>query len=181
MKLIANRLQQLTVISPLAALLVLAPLAAHAQDDAVKAKLDELQAKIQELDNVAVRTQSHSMIDVEYNFSNLWFAAGNGQWDLAAFYGREAQSHIAWTVRMRPVRNIRGGGTVELKPFQQSIEQGGFTPIQAALEKKDLAAFKTAYQTTLTICHSCHEASGLGYLDPKVPTMPLSPLMLHKQ
>ena len=174
-------LQQLVLRSPLVLALALMPIAASAQDDALKAKLDEMQAKIQELDNVAVRTQSHMMIDVEYNFTNLWFAAGNGQWDLAAFYGRESLSHIGWAVRVRPVRNIRGGGTVDLKPLQQSIEQSGFMPLQAAIEKKDLAAFKTSYQNTLASCHACHVASGLGYLEPKLPTMALSPLMLHKQ
>lgn len=169
------------VHTALAGALLLAPLVSFAQDDALKAKLDEMQAKIQELDNVAVRTQSHMMIDVEYNFANLWFAAANKQWDLAAFYGREAVSHIGWTVRVRPVRNIRGGGTVDLKPYQQSIEDNGFKPIQAAIEKKDLAAFKTAYQQTLPLCHSCHTGSGLGYLEPHVPSQPLSPLMLKKQ
>lgn len=176
---IATRLATASLHAAMCLLLI--PTTVHAQEEAaLKARLDEMAAKIQELDSLAVRTQSHMMIDVEYNFANLWFAANNGQWDLASFYQRETTSHIGWTVRARPVRNLRGGGTLELKPLQQNIEDGGLKPIQQALDAKDLNAFKPAYQKTLTLCHACHQAAGLGYLEPGIPSTPPSPTMLHK-
>jgi hypothetical protein len=149
-----------------------------AQEDA-QAQIDALKEQVEELNNVAVRTQSHIMIDVEYHFANLWFAAHNQQWDLASFYLRESRSHLAWTVRVRPVRNIRGGGTIDLKPFQDSIEQAGFTPIQAALDAKNISQFENLYTQTLSICHACHTAGGLGYLEPRIPEVPPSALMVH--
>lgn len=163
----------------LAAAMAVCPLSLSAQED-VQAQLDALKQQVEDLENTAVRTQSHIMADVEYHFANLWFAAHNQQWDLASFYLRESRSHLRWTVRVRPVRNVRGGGTVDLKPFQDSIEQAGFTPIQAALDAHDIGKFENQYSQTLSICHSCHTASGLGYLEPRIPEAPASALMLHK-
>ena len=152
---------------------------AFSQQESVQAKLDELQKQVDDLNNVAVRTQSHMMVDVEYQFSNLWFAAHSQQWDLAAFYLRETQSHIAWTVRVRPVRNIRGGGSIDIRPFQQSIEQAGLNPLMNTIENKDIAAFTAGYQQTLPLCHACHQAAGIGYLDPHVPERAPSTLMIQ--
>jgi hypothetical protein len=154
--------------------------AAFSQEESLQAELDALREQVKELDNVAVRTQSHIMIDVEYHFANLWFAVQNQQWDLAAFYLRETNSHLGWTVRVRPVRTLRTGGTVELQPFQESIQKGGFSQLEKALTDHDAESFAMSYQQTLTQCHACHEAAGLGYLEPKVPEQPTSPLMLHR-
>ena len=157
-----------------------APDAASPQD-ADASDLETLKSQVDELSRLAVRTQSHVMVDIEYHFTNLWFAAHDGQWDLAAFYLRETDSHLGWMVRMRPVRTLRGGGTVDLEPFKDSIEAAGFAGIGSAIEDHDVSEFEAAYRQTLPQCHACHQASGLGYLEPHVPEMPLSPLMLHPQ
>jgi hypothetical protein len=152
---------------------------AVAQDKSSQPELETLQAQVEELSHLAVRTQSHVMIDVEYHFSNLWFAGRNGQWELASFYLREAGSHLKWMVRIRPVRSIRGGGSVDLRPFRQSIEQSGFARLENAIEHGDNADFEAAYRQTLNECYACHQAAGLGYLEPHVPDASLSALMLH--
>jgi hypothetical protein len=155
------------------------PGAAVAQDEAEQSELAALRQQVEQLSELAVRTQSHVMVDVEQHFANLWFAARNEQWDLAAFYLREAGSHLAWTVRIRPVRSIRGGGSVDLRPFQQSIAQSGFTTLATAIDGHDVGAFEAAYTQTLAQCYACHQAAGLGYLHPHVPKQPPSPLMLE--
>ena len=59
--------------------LSLAPALTRAQDAAaLKAEIDALRA--------LVPSQSHAMMDVDYHFSNLWFAAANDNWPLAQFY-----------------------------------------------------------------------------------------------
>jgi hypothetical protein len=153
-----------------------APVAA--QDAAPPPSQEELVARIATLENLAVRSQSHVMMDVEFHFSNLWFAAAKEQWDLAGFYLRESRSHLAWTVRMRPVRNIRGGGTVELGPFEDSIGTG-FARIEAEIGEQDLEGFRTAYTDTLAQCHACHTAAGLGYLEPHIPQRAPSTMMIE--
>jgi hypothetical protein len=161
-----------------AALALLASAAASGQQSAEGSEADSLRHEVDELTQLAVRTQSHVMIDVEYHFTNLWFAAEREQWDLASFYLREARSHLDWTVRIRPVRNVAGGGTVDLRPFQQIIKDQGFAQIAATLERKDHEAFVAAYRQTLSQCYACHTASGLPYLEPHTPEQPLSMLMI---
>ena len=174
-----NLLERQSVTSLVAVMLCVLPGVASPQDDAASSDIDALRMQVEELSNLAVRTQSHVMMDVEYHFSNLWFAARNAQWDLAAFYLRETDSHLRWTVRIRPVRSVRGGGPVDLQPFQQAIEQSGFAALTSAVEQKDVGRFETAYRQTLTQCYACHTAVGLTYLEPHVPAMPVSPLMLQ--
>lgn len=151
--------------------------AAAAQEGETPASQVELVERIGVLENLAVRTQSHVMMDVEYHFSNLWFAAATGQWELAGFYLRESRSHLAWTIRMRPVRNVGGDSTVDLRPFEDSIGTG-FALIESEIGKQDLEGFRTAYTQTLSQCHACHTASGLGYLEPHVPERAPSTMMI---
>lgn len=162
-----------------ALLLGILPGAATPQDSAAQSELETLRDQVEELGNLAVRTQSHIMMDVEYHFANLWFAARNEQWELAAFYLRETDSHLRWTVRVRPVRSVRGGGSVELPPFQQSIEASGFAELESAIEQQNAERFEAAYRRTLSQCHACHQAAGLAYLEPHIPDAPPSVLMLH--
>jgi hypothetical protein len=163
----------------LAVALIALPGLASSQDDTAESELEALRQQVEELRNLAVRTQSHVMVDVEYHFSNLWYAGHNDQWELAAFYLRETDSHLRWTVRIRPVRSIRGsGGSVELQPFQERIEQSGLSQLENAIENEDIDAFENAYTSTMTECYACHLASGFSYLEPHIPEMPLSPLML---
>ena len=165
----------------IAVLLSVLPGTAVPQDATIQSELEALRKQVEELSNLAVRTQSHIMVDVEYHFSNLWFAGRNEQWELASFYLRETDSHLGWTVRVRPVRSIRGGGSVDLRPFQQSIEQSGFAQLESAIEQEDVGDFEAAYRQTLTQCYACHQASGFGYLEHHIPEMPLSPLMLQPE
>ena len=164
-----------------AGILVTWPETAVSQDETTPSELDVLRKQVEDLNNVAVRTQSHVMVDVEYHFSNLWFAGHGEQWELAAFYLRETGSHLAWMVRIRPARSVRGGGSVDLQPFQLSIEQAGFAQLEAAIGHKDLEEFDAAYRQTLTECHACHQAAGLAFLAPHIPEQRESPLMLHPE
>jgi hypothetical protein len=73
--------------------------AVYAQDPAaLKSEIDALRA--------LMPSQSHAMMDVDYQFSNLWFAGTNENWPLAQFYLNETRSHLRWAVRIRPVRRL---------------------------------------------------------------------------
>ena len=156
------------------------PGTAVTQDEATQSELEALRDQVEQLSNLAVRTQSHVMVDVEYHFSNLWFAVHNQQWELASFYLRETDSHLRWTVRMRPIRSIRDtGNTVNLQPFLQAIEESGLAQLESAVENQNVDKFEAAYRMAMTECYACHQAAGLAYLQPHLPRMPLSPLMLE--
>jgi len=119
-----------------------------------------------------VPTQAHTMVDVEHQFANLWFAARERNWPLARFYFNETRGRIAWTVRIRPVRKLESGADLPLAPFVQNIEDVGFTPLKAAIEARDSRAVKVAYQRTLDACYACHKAVEKPQLKPEVPQHP---------
>ncbi len=127
-----------------------------------------LKADIAELKSL-VPSQSHAMADVDYHFSNLWFAAKSGNWPLAAFYLNETKSHINWTVRIHPVRKLASGQDLDLRPLLQNIEQSGFASAKAAIEKRSFKVFETAYRQTMTQCYACHLAAEKPFLRPHIP------------
>ena len=134
------------------------------------ATLAAMQADIAHLKEV-VPSQSHSMADVAYHFSNLWFAAKKGNWALAAFNLNETRSHIRWTIRIRPVRRL-AGNPVDLVPIYDTIDNGVMNSLKASIDEKDIDKFEVAYKRTMTACYGCHQAAGLPFLRPVIPTAP---------
>ena len=140
----------------------------QAQDTA--ASLAAMQADIAHLKDV-VPSQSHSMADVAYHFSNVWFAAKKANWALAAFNLRETRQHVRWTIRIRPVRKL-GDASVDLEPIWDAIDNGVMNTLKTAIDEKDAAKFEASYKRTLTACYGCHQAAGLPYLHPVIPSTP---------
>jgi hypothetical protein len=136
--------------------------AAHQSDiAALRAEIDALKALIP--------SQSHAMADVDYHFSNLWFAVGNENWPLAEFYLNETKSHLNWAVRIRPVRRLSAGGQLELRPMLQALENSGLASLKGSLDKRDRSAFEAAYRQTINECFACHQAAEKPYLRPRIP------------
>jgi hypothetical protein len=121
-----------------------------------------------------VPTQSHTMIDAAYHWSNLWFAADKKNWPLARYFFGEARQSIRWSILIRPVRQLPDGKTVDVKGIFSAVDISAFAAVQLALEDEDHAAFVTSYKSALEACYSCHTASGLPFLRPVVPTTPPS-------
>jgi hypothetical protein len=158
------------------------PVSAMAKDseaDSQAAQITALKADIEQLRG-QLPSQSHAMTDVDYQFTNLWFAAREHNWPLATFYLNETRSHITWTVRLRPVRKLASGQDLDLRPLLQAIEQSGLTEIRAALDKHDNTAFRAAYQDTLNQCYSCHLAAEKPFLHPGIPASPATYLIQMK-
>jgi len=133
--------------------------------------LSALRADIARL-KVNAPSQSHTMSDVGYHWTNLWFAAEKKNWPLAMFYFEEARSHILWTIQLRPVRKGPDGNDVNLMPIFESIDTSAFKLVADAIQAQDSAAFATAYRVTLESCYGCHKASGKPYLRPEIPPQP---------
>jgi hypothetical protein len=119
-------------------------------------------------------TQSHTMTSVGYHWANLWFAAEKKNWPLARFFFDESRSHMRWTILIRPVRQLPGGGTVDVKGLFTAFDMSAMATVQLAIEDQNHAEFVTAYKQALDGCHSCHTASAMPYLRPVVPAVPPS-------
>lgn len=126
-----------------------------------------------------VPVQSHTMHDVGYHWSNLWFAAEKKNWPLAMYFFKEARQAVRWTVLIRPVRQLPSGGTVDIKGLFAAIDPTAFAAVQLAIEDEDSAAFTSSYKQALTACHSCHVSAGVPYLVPAVPTAPPATILRY--
>jgi hypothetical protein len=145
---------------------------AGAQPAAVKpAASGDLATDVARLKTV-VPSQSHTMADVGYHWSGLWFAGQQGNWPLAQFYFDETRQHIKWTIAIRPVRKDPDGNDVNLQGIFDAVDTGAFVAVKHAIEAQDRAAFATAYKASLDACYSCHKSSGKPYLRPMIPPMP---------
>ena len=131
----------------------------------LKAEIDELKGRLP--------SQSHAMMDVDYHFSNLWFAGQGKNWPLAQFYLNETRSHLRWAVRIIPVRRIPGG-EIDLRGLLEAVDSTGLAVIGKAITDKNGEAFAGAYRQTLDGCYSCHKASDKPYLRPRIPQQPQS-------
>jgi hypothetical protein len=138
-----------------------------------------LQTEIEQLRS-QLPTQAHAMVDVEYHMTNLWFAAHERNWPLAAFYLNETRGRIAWALRLRPVRKLASGQDLDLKPFADALEGAGFAPMRTDIEAKDLKALESSYRNTLEQCYSCHVAAEKPFLRLHVPEHSASDLMHMK-
>jgi hypothetical protein len=149
-----------------------------AQDASVTSAADEgmeiakLKAEIEELKG-RLPSQSHAMMDVDYHFSNLWFAGQGKNWPLAQFYLNETRSHLRWAVRIIPVRRIPGG-EIDLRGLLEAVDSTGLAEIGKAIVDKNGEQFAGAYRRTLEGCYSCHRAADKPYLRPRIPEQPES-------
>lgn len=148
--------------------------AAHAaQDSDMGMDLAALQRDIETLSG-KVPSQSHSMMDIDYHFTNLWFAGKAENWPLADFYWKETLSHLHWAVRIIPIRKDNAGQDVMLNDLLKGVEQSPFMQVGKTIEDQDPEKFETAYRFTLEGCYACHKASDKPYLRPKIPSRPAS-------
>ncbi|HEX3997317.1 MAG TPA: hypothetical protein VHX65_02090 [Pirellulales bacterium] len=121
--------------------------------------------------------QSHVMMDVSFQFANVWFAGQHANWDLADFFLGETDEHLHWAVRVIPVRKDSAGKEVILKDILQAIDNSPMKQLKAAVKAKDKVAFEKAYRFMLEGCYSCHKAVSKPYLHPQIPTEPATPII----
>ena len=142
------------------------------------ADLDTLRADVARL-KANAPSQSHTMSDVAYHWTNLWFAGEKKNWPLAQFYFEETRQHILWTIRLRPVRKGPDGKDVNLVPIFEAIDSSAFKSMAEAIEQKDSKTFESAYRTALEACYGCHKSSGKEYLRPEIPTAPAQTIIKY--
>jgi cytochrome c553 len=142
-----------------------------AEDSGARDDLGALRADVARL-KANAPSQSHTMSDVGYHWTNLWFAAERKNWPLAQFYFEESRAHILWTIQLRPVRKGPDGNDVNLVPIFESIDTSAFKAVADAIQAQNSTAFSAAYRETLQACYGCHKTSGKPYLRPMVPTEP---------
>ena len=148
---------------------VIVAVKAEAAVNKLGADVVELREQIKKLEGL-VPDQAAIMSKVAYHFTNLWAAAEQENWPLADFYLGEARSNVKWAVRSKPIRKGPDGKDVDLGGIADALDKGQFTDLKNAIDAKQKQKFMEVFDLTLSMCYSCHKASGKPYLRPQRPT-----------
>jgi hypothetical protein len=118
-----------------------------------------------------IPTNSTIMMDVQWHWTNLWFAGRKRNWALAQYYFNESRGHIQWLVRKNPtIRNNVEQKDVDLQGLFDGIDTSSLAMVKDAIEKKDAPTFEKNYKVMLESCYACHKAVGRPYIRPQIPT-----------
>jgi cytochrome c553 len=131
--------------------------------------LESLAADVAQLKAIQP-SNSHIMMDVQFHWTNLWFAAQKKDWAFAQYQFNEMRGHIQWLMRKSPIIRGQDGMDVDVKSIFDAIDTSSLADVKAAIEKKDSAKFAATYKTMIASCYSCHKAVGRPYLRPMIPT-----------
>ena len=117
-----------------------------------------------------IPTNSTIMMDVQWHWTNLWFAGKRRNWPLATYYFNEARGHIQQLVRKNPtIRNNVDQTDVDLVGVFDGIDTSSLAMVKDAIEKKDGPTFEKNYRVMLESCYACHKAVGRPYIRPQIP------------
>jgi hypothetical protein len=143
-----------------------------AQPAAPSVDVAALSAEVERLKSIAP-TQSHVMADTGAQFSSLWFAAQQKNWELATFLFNETRGRIRWTVRINPKPKAAGSqDEVDLQSIFDAVDKDVLTPLKAAIDAKDPVKFETAYRDMIVSCYGCHKSTNRAFLRPGIPASP---------
>jgi hypothetical protein len=118
-----------------------------------------------------IPTNSTIMMDVQWHWTNLWFAGRRRNWPLAQYYFNEARGHIQQLVRKNPtIRNNVEQKDVDLQGIFDGIDTSSLMMVKDAIEKKDGPTFDKNYKLMLESCYACHKSVGRPYIRPQIPT-----------
>jgi len=133
--------------------------------------LESLAADVAQLKAIQP-SNSHIMMDVQFHWTNLWFAAQKKDWEFAQYQFNEMRGHIQWLMRKAPIIRGQDGMDVDVKSIFDAVDTSSLADVKTAIEKKDSVKFAAAYKTMIESCYSCHKAVGRPYLRPMIPTAP---------
>ena len=104
------------------------------------------------------------MVGAQLRHFKLWYAGEVGNWRLASYELLQIRETIREARRLYP--NL---AKADMTPMMTPTDD-----VERAIGAKDSAAFAKAYGRLTTSCNACHEATGLGFIEIRVPR--LSPL-----
>ena len=137
--------------------------------------MESLPSEVAQL-KALVPSNSHIMMDVQFHWTNLWFAGRKRNWPLAQYFFNETRGHIQWLIRKSPTVRGPDGKDVDISGIFDGIDTSSLAAVKTAIEKQDSAQFAASYKTMLESCYACHKSAGRPYIRPMIPqsnTMPI--------
>lgn len=146
------------------------PAGSTANVSALNRRISALEARVKTLEALSPGL-GEFMLGFQMHFAKAYFAAEDGNWDLAKFELGELKEAADGAEASRP----------EDAAAIQGFVSGSLAPVQAAVKAKDKAAFETAYRNAVAACNACHASTidrpkawphGRGFIKITVPTAP---------
>jgi hypothetical protein len=102
---------------------------------------------------------------VQPHHIKLWLAASVGNWDLAAYEANELGETF------EDISTYQGiWKSVPVARLIKAIIEPALKNVDAAINAKNMDAFKPAYEALTAACNSCHTKAQHGFLIIRVPT-----------
>ncbi len=159
-----SMMRYLRVPLVLAVVFVLAAAGVYAASDWLKGSTDE------KLNTLAEIQPGLGTVMMEYGarYTNMYYAAKGGNWDLAAYQLKEAREIQEVGETTRPAR------AEALKAFEKFY----LDPLEKAITAKNFATFDKAFKNGITGCNGCHAAQGFPYIKYQLPAASTAPLSM---
>jgi hypothetical protein len=156
-------MRTIRVLAVLGAVLAMAAVGAYGQDW-LRGSPDE---KLKTLADIQPGLGT-VMIEYANRFTNAYYAAKGGNWDLAAYMVKEMREIQEVGETTRPAR------AAALKGFEKSY----LDPLDVTIKAKDFKKFDTAFKSGIQGCNTCHTGQGFSYIKYQLPKVPPSPLVM---
>ena len=113
----------------------------------------DLQKQVDELKG-ALPKFAIPMREVGDRFQNIYFAAKEGNWALAAYMAKYMNGS------MNPASVTKPAEYKVWKAFYDDT----FAGVNKTIQAKDLKGFEAAYNAVITNCNDCHAGMGYGFI-----------------
>jgi hypothetical protein len=110
------------------------------------------------------------MMEYSTRFTNAYYAAKGGNFDLAEYMIKEMKEIQEVGEATRPSR------VAMLKAF----EKNSLDKLDAAAKAKNWSQYQSLTPQVITACNGCHSAVGMGYITYQLPASPPAPLKMSK-
>ena len=151
-------------VMKLPGLLIIAFLFISCNENADTKKLQlQIDSLNQKLSNTYSPGLGEFMSGIQIHHAKLWFAGTNENWKLADFEIHEI---------MEAVEDIQKYNTDRPEVKSIGMITASLDSVNAAIVKKDPAAFRSGFTILTNTCNSCHQATDHGYNVIKVPDNP---------
>ena len=109
-----------------------------------------------------------AMFEVNYRYTEMYFAGIEGNWDYALYTGEK----IAWAIQNGFERRPKRRANAEEIFFKEAFPQ-----VLEAIRKKDIALFKDRVDALRGACNACHTAEKVGFIHVGIPSIKQTPLI----
>ncbi len=114
---------------------------------------DDIQKQIDDIKG-ALPKFAIPMREVGERFQNMYFAAKDGNWALAAYMSKYMNN------AMNPARVTKPDEYGAWKTFYNDT----FAPVNKAIQAEDFKAFEKEYNAVIQHCDGCHAGMGYGFI-----------------